>query len=188
MTEEPMGDVCPPSAVRWLNTRLRKLVQNPARVFGDYVNSGDTVADLGCGGGYFAVALAEMVGENGRVIAVDVQAEMLDITRGGAANKGVTDRITFHKCEPDDIGLVGEKVDFALAFYMVHEVPNRKAFFNQVAVLLKPEARFLIIEPTFHVSSSQFERILDEADSAGLKSIEAVKVLLSRGMLFTGNK
>lgn len=186
MTEEPMGDVCPPSAVRWLNTRLRKLVQDPARIFGDYVNPGDTVVDLGCGGGYFTVALADMVGENGRVIAADVQTEMLNITRGFAANKGIVDRITFHKCEPDNIGLAGEKVDFALAFYIVHEVPNRKAFFNQVAALLKPEARLLIIEPTFHVSSPQFELILDEAGSAGLKSVKTVKVLMSRGMLLSG--
>ena len=185
MTEEPMGDICPPSAVRWLNTRLRKLVQNPATIMGDYVNLGDTVVDLGCGGGYFAVALAEMVGENGRVIAMDVQTEMLNITRGYAAKKGVTYRITLHKCEPDDIGLPGEKVDFALAFYAVHEVPDRKAFFDQVAALLKPEARFLVIEPTFRVSSSQFEQILDEAGSAGLKSVKPVKALLSRGMLLT---
>ena len=48
---------------------------------GDVVSSGDTVIDLGCGGGFFTAALAKMVGENGRVIAMDLQEEMLSITR-----------------------------------------------------------------------------------------------------------
>ena len=71
MTENVMGRVCPPSVVRWLNNPLRKLIQNPWKIMGEYVSTGDTVVDLGCGGGFFAVALAEMVGESGRVIAVD---------------------------------------------------------------------------------------------------------------------
>jgi len=80
MVEEAMGRVCPPKHVKWLNNPLRKLIQNPKNIMGEYVSPGDTVIDLGCGGGYFTVALAKMVGDRGRVIAMDLQKEMLDFT------------------------------------------------------------------------------------------------------------
>jgi ubiquinone/menaquinone biosynthesis C-methylase UbiE len=191
MADEAMGHVCPPSVVKWLNSPLRNLIQNPRKIMGNYVKPGCTVIDLGCGGGFFAVALAKMVGENGRVIAMDLQQEMLSITREFAAKKGVLDRITFHKCNENDIGLSDLQVDFALAFYMVHEVPDRNRFFMQVAGLLKPDARFMVIEPNHHVSETQFKQILEDAESAGLQYSEPIKVVLSRGILFsleTSNK
>ena len=152
---------------------------------GEYVSPGDTVVDLGCGGGFFSVALAKMVGrDNGRVIAVDLQKEMLDITRDFAAKSGVMERIILHQCKSDDIGLSDEKVDFVLAFYMVHEVPDRKAFFHQVSELLKPDAHFMMIEPNHHVTAEQFDQILSEAGSAGLKPLRLLRMMFSRGMLF----
>ena len=150
---------------------------------GDYVSPGDTVIDLGCGGGYFAVALAKMVGDNGHVIAMDLQKEMLDITRNFAAKNGVLDKITFHLCQANDIAFSDGKVDFALAFYMVHEVPDRIRFLTQVADLLKPTAHLMLIEPTHHVKASQIEQILNEANSVGLQLIKPIKLAFSRGML-----
>ncbi len=180
-----MGHVCPPSVVKWLNSPLRKLAQNPKKIMGDYVKPGDTVIDLGCGGGFFAVALAKMVRESGQVIAMDLQKEMLSITREFAAKKGVLDRITLHQCQEDNIALPDTQVDFALAFYMVHEVPDRQRFLKQVAELLKPEANFMLIEPSHHVTESQFSQILDESNSVGLKLKKPIKLMFSRGMLFS---
>ena len=151
---------------------------------GEHVSPGDTVVDLGCGGGFFSVALAKMVGDNGRVIAVDLQKEMLDITSDFAVKNGVLERIILHRCKSDDIGLSDEKVDFALAFYMVHEVPDRKAFLRQVSELLKPDAHFMMIEPSHHVTAEQFDQILNEAGSVGLKQLRPLRMMFSRGMLF----
>ncbi len=186
MADEAMGHVCPPSVVKWLNSPLRKLIQNPKKIMGDYVKPDDTVIDLGCGGGFFAVAMAKMVGERGQVIAMDLQKEMLSITREFAAKKGVLDRITLHQCQENDIALPDTQVDFALAFYVVHEVPDRQIFLKQVAELLKPDARFMLIEPNHHVTESQFRQILEEAESVGLQYIKPTKVIFSRGMLFKG--
>lgn len=184
MAENENGHVCPLSVVKWLNNPLRKLIQNPRKNFGKYINPGSTVVDLGCGGGFFTVELARMVGETGRVIAVDLQTEMLNITRDLATKKGVIDRITLHQCETNDIGLSEVKVDFALAFYVVHEVPDQRAFLKQVSELLKPDARFMMIEPKHHVTASDFERILADADYAGLKKLQTVRMIMSRGILF----
>jgi ubiquinone/menaquinone biosynthesis C-methylase UbiE len=94
-----------------------------------------------------------MVSETGKVIAVDVQDEMLQIVRKKAAKVRLESRIITHKSEPDRIG-ISDKVDFALAFYMIHEVPNAKAFLKEIASLLKQEGKLLIVEPIFHVSAS----------------------------------
>ncbi len=178
------GHVCPPSVAKWLNCPVRKLLQNPKKIFGRFVRNGDTVVDLGCGGGFFTVALAQMVGENGRVTAVDMQEEMLDITCQSAQKKGVMDRITLHLCKPTDLGLSNLRVDFALAFYVVHEVPDRQRFMRQVAGILKPDAVFLLVEPKHHVKTPEFELIVEDAVSAGLEPIMKVKAALSRGMAF----
>lgn len=184
MAEEAMGHVCPPSVIKWLNSPLRKLIQNPKKIMGDYIRPGDTVVDLGCGGGFLAVELARMVGESGRVIAVDLQDEMLKISRNLALKKSVLERMTFHQCAEKDIGLADVKFDFALAFYMVHEVPDRDRFLGQVAHLLKPDAHFMVIEPKHHVSPEQYRQILKEADAAGLEEVKTIKLWFSRGMLF----
>ena len=89
---------------------------------------------------YFSIAMAKMVGEFGKVIAVDVQEEMLQILRKKAAQQGLESRIVTHKSDPDRIG-ISEKVDFALAFYMVHEVPNAEAFLMEIVSLLKPKRK-----------------------------------------------
>ncbi len=185
MSEEALGHVCPPSVIKWLNSPLRKLIQSPRKIMGKYVKPGDTAVDLGCGGGFFAVELARMVGDSGRVIAVDLQQEMREFTRRLAVKKGVMERITLHQCQEKDIGLSDEKVDFALAFYMVHEVPDRDRFLKQVVELLNPEARFMLIEPSHHVKPEEFKLILEEAAIAGLKQVEPIKRAMSRGMLFS---
>jgi len=185
MAEESNGHVCPPSVVKFLNCPLRALIQNPRKIMGAHVKPGDTVVDLGCGGGFLSVALAKRVGESGRVIAVDLQEPMLEITKKFAARKGVLDSIALHQCKGDDLGLTGEKVDFAVALFVVHEVPDRKRFLRQVADLLKPDARFALIEPSFHVSVRMFEQILEEAESVGLKQVRPLKNILTRGVVLS---
>lgn len=184
MADEALGRVCPPSVIKWLNSPLRKLIQNPKKILRAFVKPGDVVVDLGCGGGIFSVVLAKMVGENGRVIAADLQQEMLDITRDYAAKKGVLERVTLHRCSGDNIGLSGEKVDFVLVFYVVHEAPNRKEFFRQVSQIMKPDAHFLLIEPKHHVTPSQYESIIQEAQLANLKFLKEAKVAFSRSAVF----
>ena len=62
------------------------------------------VADIGCGMGYFSIALAALVGDAGTVIAVDVQQEMPDRTRKRAERAGVARRIRPVLAAHDDLG------------------------------------------------------------------------------------
>jgi len=175
--------VCPWWLARALDNPIRRLIHGPDKILGGYIEPGQTVLDLGCGSGTFTIAMARMVGESGRVIAVDLQDEMLQMVKQKAVKEGLASRITTHKSEPDRIG-IADKIDFALAFYMVHEVPDADAFLMEVARLLKPSGKLLIAEPLIHVSESSFKDTVDAARLVGLKPISEPKIRFSRSMLF----
>ncbi len=167
-----------------LDNPIRRIIHNPQKILGGYIEPGQTALDLGCGPGTFSVAMAKMVAESGKVIAVDVQEEMLQIVREKAAQQGLESRIFTHKSGPDRIG-ISEKVDFALAFYMVHEVPNAEAFLKEIASLLKPKGKLLIVEPKMHVSAAAFEKTIEVARQAGLRPISEPKIRFSRSKLLS---
>ncbi len=153
MTEWPtfaLGGAATSSTIR-----LRRLLHNPEKIVGPYVQPGMTVMDVGCGMGMFSIAMAKMVGEQGRVIAVDLQQKMLDVLRRRAERAGVADRIQLHKCEQDRLG-VDAQVDFALAFMMVHEVPDQRRLLGEIHGCLKPGGKLLVAEPRLHVSGTAF--------------------------------
>lgn len=184
-----LSRICPWWLAPTLDNPIRRLVHNPEKILGRLIEEGDTVLDLGCGSGTFTIAMAKMAGEDGRVIAVDLQDRMLQLLRKKAAKEGLSSRITTHRGEPDGIGIpegsaILGRVDFALAFYMVHEVADQGAFLREVASLLKEDAGLLIVEPKLHVSKSAFRRMKEAAAGAGLMEIYEPKIWFSRSVLF----
>ena len=163
--------ICSHKFAFMLDNWIRKLFQNPEKILKEYINPGDTVIDMGCGPGFFTIDIARMVGENGKVIAVDLQKEMLARVSKKAARKGVFGRVAYHRCEPDRIGL-DKKADFILAYYMVHETRDPDAFLQEAKTLLNKEGRLLVVEPKMHVSRPAFEEILEAGKKAGLRSID----------------
>jgi ubiquinone/menaquinone biosynthesis C-methylase UbiE len=180
------GDVCSHSHSFFLDNFVRRFIQNPKRMLGEYIHKGDTIIDLGCGPGYFSIDMAEMTGETGKVIAVDLQTQMLAKVEKKAAAKNLSERIHLHLCEQNRIGLApGIKADFILAFYMVHETPNPVVFLEQVKELLKPDGRFLLVEPIFHVSKVQFEKIVASAIQTGLTPVDRPQKKGGRSVLLS---
>jgi SAM-dependent methyltransferase len=107
---------------------------------------------------------------------------MLAMVEERAKRAGLADRIRLHCCEPHAIGL-DRTVDFALAFWMAHEVPDLDAFLGEVLSLLAPEGRFLLIEPKIHVGSKAFEETIAKALDKGFALLGRPKVRFSRGVL-----
>ena len=147
--------VCPVGLTWVLDNFFRRWIHNPRKIFNGLVKEGMTVLDVGCGPGLFSVAMAEMVGKSGKVIAADLQDGMLEKVKSklNESNKSI---IKLHKCGEDKIG-VTEKVDFVLVFYVLHEVPSQEGFLREIKTILKPGGRVLIIEPNFHVGKKAFE-------------------------------
>jgi ubiquinone/menaquinone biosynthesis C-methylase UbiE len=175
---------CPWWFAYTFDNRLRQLLHDPAVLFRDLVREGDTVADLGSGLGHFSIGLAGLVGATGKVIAVDLQPEMVRRAARRAERRGLLQRIDFRVCEPERLGLQ-EPLDFALAFWMVHEVPSQRALLAEVRAALRPTGRLLIAEPKGHVSARRFEATVERARAAGFAISEAPRVRLSRAVLCT---
>lgn len=158
-----MGDrknrVCPVERAGSLDNGFRKWFQNPRKILTPYIREGMSVLDLGCGPGFFTIHIAEMVGKSGRVIAADLQQGMLQKVRDKIQGTELEERITLHKSDENRIG-VSEKVDFVLCFYVVHELPNQKEFFQELQSILKPEGQALIVEPPIRVSKRVFEEAI----------------------------
>jgi len=161
---------------------IRKLFQNPEQILRPYVAEGITVLDIGPGMGYFSIPLARMVGPGGRVIAVDIQPKMLSALQKRAKRAAVDQRIIIHLCEADSLGL-DVKADFALAFWMIHEVPNPFSFFKEMKSVLKASGKLLVSEPTVHVTAKMFAESIEMAISSGFKVIAEPKIFLSRSAL-----
>jgi ubiquinone/menaquinone biosynthesis C-methylase UbiE len=175
--------VCPVEKAGRLDGRFRRWLQNPKKMLRNYIEDGMTVLDVGCGTGFFSVEMAKMVGNPGKVIAADLQEGMLEKLKDKIKGYEIEKRIKLHKCKEDKIG-ISEKVDFVLAFYVVHEVPNQKNFFEEIRSILKPKGKFLIVEPKyFHVSKREFEETIRNLIETGFKPMEKPRVFLGRAIV-----
>jgi ubiquinone/menaquinone biosynthesis C-methylase UbiE len=76
-------------------------------------------------------------------------------------------------------------VDFILAFYMIHEVPDQDNLFKELKSILKPGGKVYIIEPKFHVSNNSFETMISKLDTVGFDLIDRPKIFFSRTVLLT---
>lgn len=180
-TSEKTTLTCPWWLLFTFDNPLRMLVHDPIQILGPYVKTGSISLDVGCGMGYFTLGLAELTGENGRVVAVDLQPQMLAGLVRRAQRAGLLSRVQTHLCQQGQIGWI-EPVDFVLAFWMVHEVRRRMSFLHEISSLIKPGGGFLIVEPRIHVPQRDFDRTLAECLSLGLKIADRPRVAASRAV------
>lgn len=166
--------VCPWWLGYFLISPLRRLRQDPHKILSPYVREGMTVLEPGPGMGFFTLELARLVGPWGRVLAIDVQAKMLEKLRRRAAKRGLLERIETRLAAKDSMSLgdLRGKVDFVVAFAVVHELPPTALFFQEAVEALKPGACLLLAEPRGHVKPPKFDAELQAAGEAGLTVVE----------------
>jgi 2-polyprenyl-3-methyl-5-hydroxy-6-metoxy-1,4-benzoquinol methylase len=176
--------VCPWWLCFIFDNPIRKLLHNPETILSPYVRPGNTVIDIGAGMGYFSIPLARLVGPTGHVIAIDVQAKMLSALANRARRYGVSERIKPHLANSDSLG-THPSADFVMAFWMVHEVPNPRAFFKEILGFMKSDGLFLLVEPILHVRKKDFLRTIQTANEIGFIVKDMPKIRISRSALFT---
>jgi ubiquinone/menaquinone biosynthesis C-methylase UbiE len=130
----------------WLDRADRDSKQQPEHVLDVVgIHAGQTVADVGCGTGYFTVRIAKRVAPNGRVLAVDVQPQMLDLLRKRLAKEKIDDVVTILATETD-VKLPAREVDVVLMVDVYHELARPDLTMAQVKSALSPGGKLVLVE------------------------------------------
>ncbi len=106
---------------------------------------GMTVCDLGCGNGFHSLPLARLIGEKGRVLAVDIQPEMLNLLRESAEREGISN-ITPILGSVFDPRLPDESVDLILLVDVYHEFSHPEQMLARMKASLKPQGLIALVE------------------------------------------
>jgi SAM-dependent methyltransferase len=104
---------------------------------------GETVVDLGCGGGMDVFLAARKVGPQGRAIGIDMTAEMITLARANAARADVNN-VEFHLATIDKLPLADSAVDCVISNCVISLVPDKAAVFREIARVLRPGGRVAI--------------------------------------------
>ncbi|MGD8275056.1 MAG: class I SAM-dependent methyltransferase [Thiohalocapsa sp.] len=130
---------------RWLERASRVREELPNRVVAAMDLAADAeVADIGAGTGYFAFRLAEQV-PSGRVLAVDIQPEMLAIMRERMDERGV-DNVDLVLGREDDPELRSNSIDAALMVDAYHEFAYPREMMEAIVAALRPGGRVFLVE------------------------------------------
>jgi ubiquinone/menaquinone biosynthesis C-methylase UbiE len=160
------------------------------KILAPHLRSGMTVLEPGPGMGFFTLDIARLVGPEGRVVAVDIQPQMLDVLTKRSLKAGLGSRVETRLAEPGNLCVesLKNKVDFVLAFALVHELPNPTDFFTQIQETLKPKGRILMAEPSGHVTTMGFAHSLAAANFCGLRAVESPNIWRSHTALLEKEK
>ena len=138
---------CAEWGYRRINDPSRDAWQKPKQVVERLdIQPGARVADLGAGGGYFTWYLAEAVGPQGKVYAVEIDETALAIIEKEMKSRGVTNIVPI-RAAPGDAKLP-EPVDLVFSCDTYHHMENRLSYFQSLARSLKPGGKVAILD--FH--------------------------------------
>lgn len=146
---------------------------------------GDLVADLGSGDGYFTFRLAEAVGSQGRVYAVDIDAAVLTEVEREAERRGLDNVITV-EARADDPLLPDGQIDLVFLCNTYHHIDERPQYFARLREDLAPGGRVAVVEPLDSGlavlvnppgHSTPIERMREEMGAAGYHPVASFDFL-----------
>jgi arsenite methyltransferase len=148
--------------------------QQPQKVIAALeIPPGATVADIGAGSGYFTFKLAEAVGPTGKVYAVDIDPDMVNLI-GRTIKEKTVGNVEPILAKPDESLLPKNSVDLVFTSNTYHHIENRVAYFADLRQRLRPAGRLAIVEldgrswiENFFGHSTPSESIQREMEQAG---------------------
>lgn len=130
----------------WLDRPEREHEEQPSKAVEALdLQPGMIVADFGSGSGYYTERLARVVGPTGKVLAVDLQPEMLEMV-GARARKLGLKNIELVRSTADDPRLPSRAVDLILMVDVYHELSEPRRVLQAMKLALSPRGRIAIIE------------------------------------------
>jgi SAM-dependent methyltransferase len=141
-----IAHVMGPGGIPWLDRPGRDDEERPADVIGALdLRGGETVADLGAGSGYFTFRIAPVVGDKGKVLAVEIQDEMIAALRQRSKERKIIN-VEVVKGEESNPHLPAGSVDVVLMVDVYHELAYPFEVMTAVRNALKPGGRVVFVE------------------------------------------
>ena len=173
----------------WLERADRENEEKPEALLDLFaLQSGERVADLGCGTGYFARRMATRVTAAGRVYCVDIQPRMLQYMRQLAPDSTYPNIIPV-LAEEDDPKLPDGEIDFVLLVDVYHEIQEPEAVLARLRDSLSPDGRVGLVEYRLEGRSAEHirrehrmstEQVLAEWLPLGFELVERIDSMPSQ--------
>ncbi len=176
----------------WLMRVERQRQEDCARLLKALkLRPGQVVCDIGCGNGFYTLQLAQAVGEDGKVLAVDIQAEMLHLLAERAKEAGL-ENIEYIQGAESDPKLPAGRVDLILLVDVYHEFSDPEAMLAAMRAALAPGGRIALAEfrledpqvPIKLLHKMSKKQILKEFRTNGLKLVSQYDKLPWQHLMF----
>jgi ubiquinone/menaquinone biosynthesis C-methylase UbiE len=169
----------------WLERPDREHEEQPAKLVEHlHLKAGDVVADIGAGTGYVSQRLAAKIGVRGKVLAVDIQPEMLDLLTNKMASLGITNVVPVLGTESDP-KLPANSVDVVIMVDVYHEFEFPYEMMSAICRALKPSGRVVFVEfraedpqvPIKPLHKMTERQVRKEMEEQPLRWVETIEVL-----------
>jgi len=130
----------------WLDRPEREKEEHVSKLLPPLkIKAGDHVADIGAGSGYYALKIAKIVGDQGKVYATDIQPQMLEIIKAKMKKQSVAN-IDPILCTEKDPKLPEGKIDLIFMVDVYHELAYPYEVMEKMVASLKPGGRLVFVE------------------------------------------
>ncbi len=135
-----------PEKIHKLEDPSRLEMFDPEKVLKEFgLREGLTVLDVGTGTGFYLPYLSKLVGEKGKVYAIDVQPELLEKAKEKVKEKNLSN-VEVMQSEENSIPLPDNSVDFIFMAFSFHELSDPKAYVEELKRVAKPFAYLAVID------------------------------------------
>ena len=176
----------------WLDRTERQSEEDPERAIRElHLKPGMTVADIGAGTGYYTIRIAKLLSPTGKVLANDIQPEMLARLRAKAKAAGVNNVETILGAE-NDARLPRASIDMAIMVDVYHELSQPQQMLDSIRTALKPGGELVLLEfrkedanvPIRPEHKMALDQIKAEVEPQGYKFEKSVETLPWQHIVF----
>jgi ubiquinone/menaquinone biosynthesis C-methylase UbiE len=155
--------------------KLRDLLQNPRKSLEKaQLRRGMSVVDYGCGPGSFTIPAAELVGQQGKVFAVDIYPLAISTVKQKASRKGLQNVETI-LVKGYDTGIEASSIDRVLLIDTIHLIEDTDALFREIHRVLKPDG--LLFMEKGHMAMSEQKTILEKTGLFKITEAQGLMIL-----------